>query len=155
MRVLYAQEEMESVPAQSIFLAGPSPGTKKHYNWRPEALEILEDIEFEGTVFVPLYRDGEWLDDPEGQMDWELKHLDMASVIVFWIPRDLETLPGFTTNVEYGLYLKSGKIVLGFPKGTPKIDYIEYIGKKNNVPVYYDLEETLRKAVSILHNPQP
>ena len=144
MQVLYAHEKLESVPAQSIFLAGPSPRDKEHYNWRPEALKILEKAGFEGTVFVPLPRDGEWSRDYDGQVEWELEHLEIASIIVFWIPRDLETLPAFTTNVEFGLYVKSGKIVLGFPEGAPKMRYLEYVGKKNNVPVYHTLEETLK-----------
>lgn len=155
MQVLYAHEKLKKPVTQSIFLAGPSPRGKEQYNWRPEALRLLRDIGFEGTVFIPLPRNGQWSRDYDGQIEWELKHLEMASIIVFWIPRDLEALPAFTTNVEFGLYVKSGKIVLGFPEGTPKMRYLEYVGKKNNVSVYHTIEETLRSAIEILSNSSP
>lgn len=150
MHVLYAHEKLEGIPAQSIFLAGPSPRDKEHYSWRPEALKILKNAGFKGTVFVPLPRSGEWSRDYDSQVGWELEHLEMASVVVFWIPRDLETLPAFTTNVEFGLYVKSGKIVLGFPEDAPKMRYLVYLAKKYNASVYHTLEETLKGATSIL-----
>jgi hypothetical protein len=31
-----------------------------------------------------------------------------AAAILFWIPRGLRTLPGFTTNVEFGLDVTTG-----------------------------------------------
>lgn len=150
MKILYAHEFLEEIPAQSIFLAGPSPRDVNHYNWRPEALQILESIDFSGTVFVPLPRSGEWPNDYNAQIEWELKHLEIASVVAFWVPRDLEILPAFTTNVEFGMYLKSGKIVLGFPKGAPKMSYMKYVAEKYQVSVSNTLEDTMRRAVTLV-----
>ena len=110
MRIVFAHEHPKVKRPDSIFLAGPSPRGKEDYNWRPEALDLLTELGFSGTVYVPLPRDGEWTDNYDGQIDWELEYLDAAGARVFWIPRSAE-LPGFTTNVEYGLYLKQPNMV--------------------------------------------
>ena len=39
------------------------------------------------------------------QAQWEREALSNASVIVFWIPRKLPDMPGFTINVEFGYWL--------------------------------------------------
>lgn len=149
MQVLYANELLTEVPMSSIFLAGPSPRDMEHYNWRPEALKILEDLRFDGTVFVPLPHDGQWMSNYDAQVEWELFHLCIASVIVFWIPRDLQELPAFTTNVEFGMYVNSGKIILGYPKDAPKMRYLEYIGRKNRVEIHHSLKGTLFGAINL------
>ena len=149
MEVVYAHEEQPKPAKQSLFLAGPSPRNPGDPNWRPRALTLLAE-RFKGTVFVPLPRNGQWLPDYDAQIEWELRHLTSASVIAFWIPRDLKTLPGFTTNVEFGMYLKSGKIVLGSPPETPKMRYLESVARGNGVPVYHTLENTLCGALALL-----
>ncbi len=147
MELVYAYERPKEVHSRSIFLAGPSPREEHHPSWRPSALEILKDLGFEGAVFVPLPRDGVWSADYGEQVEWELENLDDASIIVFWVPRDMEVLPGLTTNVEFGMYVDSGKTILGFPENTPHMRYLEYIARVHGVPVLHTLEETLRTAV--------
>jgi hypothetical protein len=150
VEVVYAYETPEGDLSQSIFLAGPSPREEHHPNWRPQALKILEGLGFEGTVFVPLPRDGVWSQDYGEQVEWELEYLGEASRIVFWIPRDLEMLPGFTTNVEFGMYASSEKVVLGFPKGTPHMRYLAYLAGRNEVPVFNTLEEAIGETIKAL-----
>jgi hypothetical protein len=172
MKVYYAHETPEEIHCKSMFLAGPSPRNASDYNWRTEALRLLEHMGFEGDVFVPLPRDGEWLPDYDAQAEWELSHLESASAVLFWIPRDLSKgddsfwnrlwlllpwlfgfhkfyakLPGFTTNVEYGMYVKSGKSVLGFPKGARKMRYLATVGRINDIPIFNDLDEALLCAI--------
>ncbi len=151
MQVIYAHEHPVYRPKLSMFLAGPSPRSDDGYNWRSEALRILNRIGFTGTVYVPLPGDGNWSVDYDAQIDWENQYLDDATVIAFWIPRDLANLPGFTTNVEFGMYLKSGKIVLGYPEGAAKIRYLDGVARRNNVPVSIELEDTLRNAMALAH----
>lgn len=152
MNIVYAQEDFTEISPSSIFLAGPSPRGNNEYNWRPRALEILKEKNFSGDVFVPLPRDEKYMTDfdYDSQIDWELKYLNLAKVIVFWIPRDVQNLPGFTTNVEFGMFLKSKKIILGYPEGSPKMRYLHYVAEKNKVPVFNDLEETLLSALDML-----
>ena len=150
MRIVFAHEHPKVKRPDSIFLAGPSPHGKEDYNWRPEALDLLTELGFSGTVYVPLPRDGEWTDNYDGQIDWELEYLDAAGARVFWIPRSAE-LPGFTTNVEYGLYLKQPNMVLGYPENAIKMRYLDYVARhKFGVPVFHTLRETLACGIRLL-----
>jgi hypothetical protein len=47
----YDQEVIEG--EKSIFLAGPTPRTPGIISWRKEACEILEELGFNGIVYVP------------------------------------------------------------------------------------------------------
>ena len=151
MQIVYAIEDpknLEDLP--SIFLAGPTPRSEDVPSWRPTALEILENLGFDGIVFVPENRDGKWQQTYMEQVDWEERCLTDADIIVFWIPRDLETMPGFTTNAEWGTWYRSGKCVLGYPPGAPKMKYLDYYAKKEQIPVRHDLVNTLDQAMILL-----
>jgi hypothetical protein len=150
MNLIYAHEKTENTDLPSIFLGGPSPRGNGEFDWRPEAIEILKQQNFNGDVFIPLPRDGVYLVEYDKQVNWELEHFNKATVIIFWIPRDLKNLPGFTTNVEFGMFLKSGKIVLGYPENAPKMKYLDMVARMNNVPVSNDLKETIKLAFDML-----
>ena len=113
MTIIYAGEEFPSMVNKTIFLAGPTPRNNDVQSWRPEAIRILEKLGYDGTVFVPEPRDKNWKDDYASQIEWERKCLDACDCILFWINRqlrsDFENI-ALTTNIEYGLYCKSGKV---------------------------------------------
>lgn len=150
MQVVYSKQEAPKTLAKSIFLAGPSPRGPEDPSWREEALEILESLGYDGVTFVPLPEDGQWPKVYDDQVDWETRCLNMADVVVFWVPRDLERLPAFTTNVEFGLWLESGKAVLGYPEGAAKMRYLDWHARRAGLPVFDTLEATLREAVERL-----
>ncbi|HCC22694.1 TPA: NUDIX hydrolase [Candidatus Falkowbacteria bacterium] len=150
MQVVYARESPPEEITKSIFLAGPSPRDDSHLNWRVEALEILQRIGYDGVVFIPLPRDGNWSHSYDSQVIWESTYLHMADLIVFWIPRDLHALPAFTTNVEFGWWFSSGKATLGFPVHAPKMRYLEHHAKDECVSIFYTLEDTLQGVVQKL-----
>lgn len=151
MRLLYSGDELDFVPSKSIFLAGPTPRSDDHHNWRPEALEILKELEFDGVVFLPIPYNGEWSNHIEDEMDWESRHLEMASTIVFWVPRDLLHLPALTTNIEFGLWVRSQKTVLGFPSDAPSMHYMHYLAKRYSVTeTRHTLRETLQEAITLI-----
>ncbi|TLX16653.1 hypothetical protein [Rhizobium sp. MHM7A] len=56
-------------------------------------------------------------------------------------------MPAFTTNVEFGDWVKSGKVILGAPADGPKMSYLRILAKKYNVPCFDTLDETLQAAV--------
>jgi len=144
MHIVYAKEHPPAAYTKSLFLAGPSPRKPEDPDWRGRALEFLEHLGYDGVVYVPLPRDGEWPASYVDQVAWERRYLDIADSIAFWVPRDLERLPGFTTNVEFGMYLDSGRIVLGHPEGAPKTRYLDYHIQARKHVVHKTLEATLR-----------
>lgn len=138
---------------KSIFLAGPTPRDVAVPSWRPQALSRLAALGFEGTVYVPESAD--WLPHKsyDDQVHWEWEALNLATAVVFWVPRNLATMPAFTTNVEYGLLAHSAKAVLGYPKGTPKMSYLAKLANRFGVPVHHDLDATLQEAVEMTRRP--
>ena len=147
MKVIYATDR-ETLPVcmPSIFLAGPTVrGGSVGSGWRPTALEILKMNEYKGAVLYPEPK-GEW--HYERQLAWEKASLESATVILFWVPRSL-SMPGFTTNIEWGKWYDSGKVVLGYPKGTEKMRYLDYDAKDVGAPVFHELAYTCDGAVKL------
>jgi hypothetical protein len=129
MKVIHSDEPM-ILEGKSIFLAGPTPRSRAVRSWRPEALSILESLNFAHTVLVPERKHRSLKFDYMKQVEWEYAGLEGCSLIVFWVPRDIETLPGFTTNVEFGRYVDSGRILYGRPNNAKKIKYLDWLYKK-------------------------
>lgn len=109
----------------------------------------FEKFGFNGSLFIPE-RLVEEKFDWESQVKWEEEHMNAADCILFWIPRNLENMPGFTTNVEWGRWENSGKVVLGAPDWAKKMGYIRYYAKKHGVPIAETLEETVRLAIEMV-----
>lgn len=130
----------------SLFLAGPTPRKPEVLSWRVNALDIIADLESHGTVYVPEASDWASHDHYDAQVHWEWMAIEMSTVIVFWIPRDLETLPAFTTNVEFGKYINSGKTMYGRPANTPKTKYLDEMATRFGVAIYDDLRTLLSAA---------
>ncbi len=147
MQVVYAKQEPPKSWAHSIFLAGPTPRGGTVASWRPEALKVLESLGYDGVVFVPEPENGDWAGSYVDQAEWETQWLDRVDRIVFWVPRDLETLPGFTTNIEFGAYANSGRAVLGHPDTAPKMRYPDWKATKDRVAIFEGLTETLQAAI--------
>jgi len=129
MNVVFADQPMDCM-TPSIFLAGPTPRSNDIRSWRPEALELLRSMGFHGTVLVPERQDRSADFDYSDQVAWEYAGLEGCSVIAFWVPRDLATLPGFTTNVEFGRYVGSGRCLYGRPEGAPHTSYLDWLYAK-------------------------
>lgn len=117
-------------------------------SWRPHALELLEKLKFEGTVLIPECRNHIRNHDYIDQVEWEWKGLENCSAIVFWVPRELETMPAFTTNVEFGSYVRSGRAYYGRPDGSPKNDYLDWLyTKATNRKPHNNLHSLLTEVV--------
>ncbi|WP_436786960.1 nucleoside 2-deoxyribosyltransferase domain-containing protein [Yinghuangia sp. YIM S10712] len=148
--VVYASEEPPAAWEASVFLAGPTPRSADVASWRPDALDLIRR-QWRGPgellVFVPEPRDGGPWADYEDQRLWELRWLRVADQVVFWVPRDLATLPGLTTNDEWGWLKDSGRAVFGSPPDAAKVRYQREYAADQNIPLAQTLDETLRIAL--------
>ena len=128
MRVNFS-DEVVMKGKKSILLAGPTPRGKEVASWRVEAVKKLEELGFDGVVFVPEY--STWIpkENYVDQANWEREALTEATVILFWIPRSLPDMPGFSTNVEFGYWLHSGRVVYGRPDSSEKCLYLDMLYK--------------------------
>lgn len=171
MKIYYAADTLPEVPStalkhkvpNSIFLAGPTPRDfTKVESWREDAIKELNQLKFTGHLFIPETEGGGWHGNYNEQVLWEWRALGRAAATVFWVPRDLETLPGFTTNVEFGFMAVRfhDRLILGCPDGAPKTKYLKHIANHHDlfagfldlptssrIPIAITLEEALEIAV--------
>jgi len=147
MNLVYALEQNNSIRNfdRSIFLAGPTPRDNNVQSWRPEAIEILKKQNFFDTIYIPEPRNNKWESEYMNQIQWEFDMLNQSSIILFWIPRDLNSMPGFTTNVEFGMFLHKN-ISLGYPISAPKMKYLDWHARKLSIPIAHTLEDTIENA---------
>ncbi len=160
MEVIYAREELPEYLPNSLFLVGPTPRSELVPSWRPEALRLLGERAFTGTVLVPEERpdaDGtvRYKGDYNDQVAWETEGLEKAAAILTWVPRDLETMPAFTTNVEFGMWLNSGKMVFGAPLEAPKNTYLRWHAERAGISSSVTLPETVDAALELLEQLKP
>lgn len=148
MQVIDARQPFPDRWTTALFLAGPTPRAPEVGSWRPAALEHLARHNFDGVVFVPEDAAGTFRGDYLDQVEWERDGLRFADRIVFWVPRALDTLPGFTTNVEFGRWVASGKVTLGFPESAPKTQYLAWLAGQENVETCDTLAATLDAALA-------
>lgn len=137
-----------STITKSIFLAGPCPrgdDTSWQKTWHAQAVTYLKDNGYDGHVFIPL----PFTTSYEDSVKWEDHFLNLADKILFWIPRS-DKLPGFTTNVEFGEWMKSSKTVLAYPEDAKKCRYLHSKATTYKVPVFQTLEGALQKCVDDL-----
>ncbi|WP_083737366.1 nucleoside 2-deoxyribosyltransferase domain-containing protein [Amycolatopsis keratiniphila] len=155
IRVVQAREPLPAAAAPSVFLAGPTAVAGGPVpSWRPAALELLGQCWREPEPLVVLtpenpvraarYRD---------QFEWENAARAVATVVLFWIPRDLVHMPGMTTNVEFGHDVAAGRtVVLGCPPDCPdprRNRYLIHLGRAYGMPVCATLPDTVEAAASL------
>ncbi|MFG2694822.1 nucleoside 2-deoxyribosyltransferase domain-containing protein [Kitasatospora sp. NPDC048407] len=155
INVVMAREPFPTVPGPSVFLAGPTPDRGgPGESWRPAAIAEL-DRQWRGqdttlTVFSPESRGGIRAERYTDQTRWERAARARASVVMFWIPRDLATMPGFTTNVEFGYDIAKRRIVLGCPPDCPNPErnrYLIDLAHEDGAPVRDTLPGTVAAAL--------
>lgn len=127
MDLIYALEDTPETLQQSIYLAGPSPRRQGVPSWRPQVIAWLRAQGYDGTLFIPEARDGKRGPDYLAQAEWEETHLNLCDQILVWVPRDLTNLPAFTTNVEFGRFAWSRKMIYGRPDYAPQTGYLDWL----------------------------
>ena len=136
---------------KSIFLAGPTPRDENTVSWRIDVCDRLEKLGFDGVVYNPEYSSWKPKSSYIDQAEWEREALTEATVILFWIPRDLKDMPAFTTNVEFGYWLHTGKIIYGRPDNSVKNKYLDWLYKLDyNKEPFNDLDKLLKEAIKMV-----
>lgn len=130
MNVVYTEHPPVVVGPNAIFLIGPTPRKPEVLSWRPKALELLDNRQYEGTVFVPECSKGGFGNTYNGQVEWEraaLTHPD--TVYCAWVPRCMETMLALTTNVEFGYFIAKfpHKFFYGRPEGAAHTRYLDWL----------------------------
>ena len=140
---------------KSIFLAGPTLRNNSFDNsWRKDACEILKNLGFDGIVYIPEFQKEDNPMDFMNQVEWERDGLSNANIILFYVPRKFPELPGFTTNVEFGMYLakRPHNVLLCCPPNSEKNRYLEwlYLREVPNGTLYTNLNTVLKDIVEKL-----
>lgn len=127
IKVYYSNEKLKR-GEKSVFLAGTTaqPGEK---DWRKEVVSLLEKRGYDGVVYNPDYSSLALQNDYKTQLEWELRAIKDSTVVIFWVDRDLQKRPGLTTNVEFGYWLRSGKVFYGRPDTSQKCLYLDMLYK--------------------------
>lgn len=151
MNVVYSDQPINglSLTTPSVFLAGPTPRDKNTKSWRPAAVSLFAECPWESklTLFIPERSNKEYALHYDDQVEWERKGLAYASVIFFWVPRKLDTMPAFTTNVEFGYWIacRPGDVIYGRPEDSEKNRYLDWLYTK-------ETRHTPIKSLEILVN---
>lgn len=157
MQLVFSNQSTPLKIHSSIFLAGPTPRNASAIDWRKEAVKHLQNLKYDGVVFIPC-PDFIWNDpsnteswDYVAQLEWETTHRDIADKIVFWVPRNIEGgMPAFTTNIEFGEDLHSNKIIYGRPSNAEKCRYLDNRMETLKLPIFTDLNVMLDYTVKKL-----
>ena len=156
MKVLYSDQQFFDGLGEAVFLAGPTPRSTDVPSWRPKAIEILKKHDYSGTVLVPEHSD--WISgfSYQNQIQWERVGLSLASSIVFWVPREMKTMPALTTNIEFGYYMAKTpeKCFYGRPDGAPHTGYLDWLfyNELKNATIHNSLEDVLLDAINNKRN---
>ncbi|MDO4282649.1 MAG: nucleoside 2-deoxyribosyltransferase domain-containing protein [Clostridia bacterium] len=135
---------------KSIFLAGPLPRKKEIKNWKDDVLKYLKELKYDGVVYIPEKRNHQIIEGDADQTNWEMEAMNHSKVLLFWIPRSFPDMLGLTTNVEFGIWLSSGKILYGRPDDAYMIEYLDLVyDKYYHKKPYNNLFELVKEAVKI------
>lgn len=141
--------QKKKVSGYSVFLAGPSPRTNLLPSWRPHMINIIRQEGYQGDIISPEKKKHDFEEyDCEINTAWEYQHMKIADKIIFWIPREMIAMPALTSNVEFGEFLHSGKILLAYPPNAQNMIYLQVKAKMNNVPVVNSMEDAAKWLVS-------
>lgn len=157
MKIVFSDHTLPDSISKTLFLAGPSIRDYTQRDWRHDAIQILENLSYNGIVFIPIPEDVFYQRQPlnkagyDNQIQWEKNARRMSDVIVFWVPRNMQAgVYGLTTNFELGEDLKTGRVIYGRPDEADKCRYLDKCVTSNAQEVYSDLNELLTVTISFL-----
>lgn len=147
MKIIQPPEEFIPDGKYSIFLAG-SIEMGRADDWQSQVCEDFK--EFDINILNPRRKDWDssWIqtiDNPHfrEQVAWELKNLELADLILMYLqPNTLSPI----SMLEFGLYAKSGKMILCCPDGFWRKGNIDIVCGRNPVILTESFELFYRYA---------
>lgn len=101
------------------------------------------------AVFAPEGRG--WKPLKYDRFAWEDRWLSTVDVIAFWVPRDMTTMPALNTNIEFGRWESSQRLVFGAPADAANVTYLQECAQRVGAPVRQTLDATMAAAITHLH----
>jgi nucleoside 2-deoxyribosyltransferase len=144
-----------------IFLAGPTVrGNQPHLtSWRVAACEEFEKQGFDGTLILPEFLDKTESDQYRYDLpEWEFAGLQIADIIMFWVPRTRELI-GLTTNFEFGYWIARDhfKVVYGRPDDAYRMKYCDIMWNAESrrtvgyeFSIFNTLEDTIKETLRLV-----
>jgi len=129
---------------KKIFLAG-SIEMGKAEDWQQKVITSVSD--FEKVIYNPRREnwDSTWaqtIDNPKfkEQVDWELEGLEESDLIIMnFTPETMSPI----SLMEFGLYARSGKMVVYCPEGFWRKGNVDVVCKRYNIPQVEKFEELI------------
>ena len=148
-------EDIYDIKMPSIYLAGPNNSPDNFSaSWRNEALNMLEDLKFNGRVYIPEVSDNnQYYKNDYTESDknkWIYHHMDNADIILFWFPNNIVDIKSYI-DFSYMLGNRHSQVVLGYPESDEKIEYMKYLyDLSNDYGTTHRLDFLIIKALKIL-----
>lgn len=129
---------------KKIFLAG-SIEMGKAEDWQQKVITAVSD--FEKVIYNPRREnwDSTWaqtIDNPKfkEQVDWELEGLEESDLIIMnFTPETMSPI----SLMEFGLYARSGKMVVYCPEGFWRKGNVDVVCEMYNIPQVEKFEELI------------
>ncbi|CAL2079659.1 nucleoside 2-deoxyribosyltransferase domain-containing protein [Tenacibaculum sp. 190524A05c] len=141
MRVFTAKDKLpvKNEDETFCFLAG-SIDFKESTSWRDT---IIKGSSKNTIFFDPTREDHDTLDNQEMvcHIHWELEALELADMIILnFLPEAKSPI----SLVEFGLYMKSNKLIVVCPKEFYQYRYVSTICDRYNTSIYHNLQEVFK-----------
>lgn len=147
---VYAEDEIPKA-GKKVFLAGSTPRSLDVQSWRPQMIQELRKSGYREHILIPEKKNREDGYDYDTQVEWEDKALNAVDLIVFWVPKNLDSMPGFTTNIEFGEWMKSGKVILGYPEQAYGMRYMNKKAVKYRIPTFGSMDDVCECVMEWLY----
>jgi len=155
--ILYLGDDLDkykNVP--SVYLDGPlsvTVGKKGSISWRKKLIETFTVQGFNHVVIIPECKNSDY--KPQythpSFYEWEEKAMKMATIIMFWIPRESGIFVGRDINDRWGQHKLMKNVILGHPSKSEGMDYQDWYSKRNDITVVHHLENMVQYVVAQLN----
>ncbi|WP_312709464.1 nucleoside 2-deoxyribosyltransferase domain-containing protein [Stenotrophomonas sp.] len=140
----------------TVFLAG-SIEMGKAGDWQAQVQQALAD---DGALMLnprredwnPAWKPSASDENFRQQVQWELAALEKADIVLMYFTPGTQSP---ITLLEFGLYARSGKLLVAAPEGFWRKGNLDITGDRYGVPRYDNLAELVNAVRARIHPPRP